>query len=77
MNTHINPSDSRGSNTRLNVEAILASALLASFVLAVVSTGQLLVAARVLALVGVWFVAVALLVGLAFGVVRVVGSLDA
>lgn len=77
MNTHISPSDSRGSNTRLNVEATLASALLASFVLAVVSTGQLLVAARVLALVGVWFVAVALLVGLAFGVVSVVGSFDA
>lgn len=68
---------SHDSNSHPNLEAALASTLLVAFTLAVVSAGQLGVAARLLGLVGVWFVAVALLVGLAFGVVRAVAALDA
>jgi hypothetical protein len=78
MNAHI-PSQTRTDShesTRPTPESVLVAAVLGAFVLALVSTGQLVVAAHVLALVVVWFVAVALLVAVAFGVVHAVASVD-
>jgi hypothetical protein len=74
MNAHLTSHD---SNHHLNLEATLVSTLLVAFTLAVVSAGQLGVAVRLLGLVGVWFVAVAFLVGLVFAAVTLVGSVEA
>ncbi|EJN58523.1 hypothetical protein [Halogranum rubrum] len=59
-----------------SVESVLVAAVLGAFLVAVAGAGQLAVAAHVLALVCVWFLAVALLVGVAFGVVHVVATVE-
>lgn len=74
MNTHHDAH--RRESTRLqtlpSTESIVVTAVFGAFVLALVGGGQLAVAAHVLGLICAWFLAVALLVAVAFGVVHAV-----
>ncbi|SEO24895.1 hypothetical protein SAMN04487948_101329 [Halogranum amylolyticum] len=72
MNAYADSPGPVDPNRRPNVEAILVSTLLVALVAAVGGVGQFAAAVSVLSLLGVWFLALASLVGFAFGVVRVV-----